>query len=258
MIVCSGVSDRLVPNRFAAGDLVAGSLLDHLDVETRADLLACGVRRSFAGDQVLFWFGDPTDHVFLLVEGWVRVSASARGGQEILYALRGPGDVLGEIAALQGWTRTATVRAVSHIRVVQFKRKQFMRMLEERPAITIAMAKQMAGRLREAEAARVDAATLDVFQRLTTFLQRLADQHGVPRNAEIVIDMPLTQQDIANQVGASLRAVNRAMKLLRERGIVSTVARRTIVVRRPTALRAFAHSDPGPPARDAPYGAQRA
>ena len=125
---------------------VAGTLLDYLGVGLREFLLRQGVRRDFAANDVLLRYGDPTDHVLLLVDGWVRVSVSTRDGQEILFALRGPGDVLGDLAALHGWPRTATVRALQPVRVVQLTSAEFKALLNLQPEIAIAMVKQMAGR----------------------------------------------------------------------------------------------------------------
>ncbi|HEX3786693.1 MAG TPA: Crp/Fnr family transcriptional regulator [Pseudonocardiaceae bacterium] len=223
---------------------VAGSLLAYLESGAQGQLLAHGVRRSFAADEVLLRYGDPTDHVFVLVHGWVRVSVSAQHGQQILFALRGPGDVLGDLAALHpSWPRTATVRALDTVGVVQLTGEQFVATLHARPAIAIGLVRQMAGRLREAEAARVDHATLGVGQRVAAYLWRLAEQHGAAGPEGIVIGMPLTQQDLADRVGSSLRAVARAMAWLRERHIVIT-SRRRIVVTGPEVLRRLARSAP--------------
>lgn len=222
---------------------VAGSLFAYLDQELRDFLVDNGVARSFAAGEVLLRYGDPTNHVLLLVHGWVRVSVSARDGQEILCGLRGPGDVLGDLAAMHGWPRTATVSALEDVRVVQLTSARFVASLHERPGIAVAMVKQMAARLREAEAARIDFATLGVDQRVAAYLRRLADQHGILGRDGVVIRMPVTQQDIANRVGASRRAVARSMALLRERRIVCT-ARRRIVLRQPDVLAAFARCEP--------------
>jgi CRP-like cAMP-binding protein len=222
---------------------VAGSLFDYLDTAAREFVLSSGAPRSFGTGEVLLRHGDPTDHVMVLVTGWVRVSVCTKDGQQVLFGLRGPGDVVGELAALNGWKRTATVHAVEDVRVVRLTRRQFLDCLRDRPDVVLAMAKQMADRLREAETVRVDLATLDVSRRVAGYLQRLADQHGVRGRDGVVIGMPLTQQDIANRVGASRRAVCRSMALLRERRVVATTRRR-IVLTRPEGLRSFAHSEP--------------
>lgn len=220
-------------------DPVAGSLLAYLDVETRQFLVSGGTRRSFAAGDVLVRHGDPTDHVLVLLAGWVRVSASAWDGQQVLFALRGPGDVIGDLAALNGSPRTATVHAVEPVVVVELTRRQFLGRMRDRPAVTIATARQLADRLQEVETARVDLMTQDVGRRVAGYLQRLADQHGVRDSDGVVIRMPLTQQDIANRVGASRRAVCRSMAQLRERRVVVTTRRR-IVLTRPEVLRSLA------------------
>jgi CRP/FNR family transcriptional regulator, cyclic AMP receptor protein len=220
---------------------VVGSLLAYLEPEEHPFLLGPGVRRSFVRDELMLRQGDPSDHVFVLTSGWVRVTVSSQDGQEVLLALRGPGDVVGELAAVQQWPRTANVRALEPVHAVQLSGTQFMTALCTRPAVAVAVIRQLAERLREAEAARVANATLDVSQRVAAYLLQLADRHGVAGRDGIVIRMPLTQQDLANRIGASRRAVARAMAVLRGRHIVVT-ARRRIVVARPDVLSSFAHA----------------
>ncbi len=212
--------------------LVVGSLLTYLEPDEREFLLASGTRRAFPGGEVMLREGDPTNHVFVLIAGWVRVYSSTADGQEVLLALRGPGDVIGDLAALHGWTRTASVKALQKVIAVQLLSSQFVSSLHARPGIAVGMIKQMSRRLRESETARVDAATLDVTRRVARYVLRLVRQHGVPEAAGRALGMPLTQQDIANHVGASRRAVARAMAILRERQIVTTEGRRIVVANR--------------------------
>jgi CRP-like cAMP-binding protein len=187
--------------------------------------------------------GDPTDHVYVLTAGWVRVSTVLADGREVLYALRGPGDVLGELSAVLNGGRTASVRTIEPVKVVQLTGVTFLASLRDRPELAIAVIKELATRLREAEMARVDLATVDVSRRVATYLLRLVADHGVAGPSGIEIDMPLTQQDIANRVGSSLRAVARAIAVLRGRGVVVT-ARKRIVVARPDVLRSLVRSVP--------------
>jgi len=224
-------------------DLVPGTLLSHLDPDARASLLAAGVHRRFDTGETLLHQGDPTDHVLVLVTGWVRVSATTTDGSAILFALRGPGDVLGELAALHGWPRTATVRALEPVAVAQFRAAAFLDLLHRQPAVSVALLKQLSIRLLDAERARVEFATLDVAHRVAVHVLHLAKQHGEPQGRTIVVRMPLTQQDLADQIGASRRAVARALGTLRERRIVTT-GRRLITVHQPEVLRAFAASAP--------------
>lgn len=226
--------------------LVAGSLLRYLQPEERDFLIKRGARRSFAENELLLRQGDPTDHVLVLLAGWVRVYSSTADGHEVLLALRGPGDVIGELAALHGWLRTASVRTLENVRVVQLTAADFIASVYERPGIALAMIKQMSMRMREAETARVDSATLDVTRRVALHILRLAQQHGVNEPSGLTLRMPLTQQDIANRVGASRRAVARAIAVLRDRHILTT-GRRRIVINQPDVLRLFSRAEPSPP-----------
>jgi CRP/FNR family cyclic AMP-dependent transcriptional regulator len=226
-----------------AQDWVSGSLFSYLKPPGQRHLLDIGLRRTFRENELLMRHGDPSDHVFLLVAGWVRVSQTAPEDQEILLALRGPGDVLGEMAALCGWPRTATIRTMERVEVVQLTSRQFVDSLYLHPEIAIAMAKQMGTRLREAEAIRMDTVTLPVSQRVYAYLTWLVEQHGSKNGEGYVINVPLSQQDIASRVGASLRAVTRALAVLRDRQILRT-SRRQFVIVRPELLRSMGPSMP--------------
>lgn len=226
-----------------ADDPVPESFLSYLESADRDFLLDRGLTRKLPADTALMHEGDPTNHVLVLLSGWVRVYRTTQDGQVILFALRGPGDVIGDLAALLGWPRTATVDSLQDIGFVQFRHDEFLACLHDRPGVGVALLKQMAVRLRDSEAARVDYATMDVAQRVAALLVHLADVHGTTTPAGVAVRMPLTQQDIANRIGGSRRAVARAIATFRERGLVST-GRRMFVVAEPDVLRSFSGNVP--------------
>jgi CRP/FNR family transcriptional regulator, cyclic AMP receptor protein len=159
--------------------VIAGTLLSYLTPADRAHLLDRGVERRLPGGAALMHQGDASDHVLVLLSGWVRVSASTPDGQVILLALRGPGDVIGELAALHDrWTRTATVETLGEVRFVQLRGRDFVDCLHERSAIAVALSRQLAVRLRDADSARIDVVTLDVARRVAALVLRLARAHG--------------------------------------------------------------------------------
>lgn len=225
------------------GSTADGALLAYLADDDRAYLLGKGVRRPFKTKDFVLLQGDPSDHVDVLVSGWVRVSAVLDDGHEVLYALRGPGDVLGDLAALHGCGRSASVRCLEPCVVVQLTGPQFLQCLRDRPEIAIALLKSMGKRLRAAESMRAESASLSVTQRIAKHLVRLASRHGRPVPDGTMIDVPLSQQDLADGIGAARRTVARGLRVLRDRGIIDT-GRRRIVVRRMQVLRAFARSEP--------------
>jgi CRP-like cAMP-binding protein len=219
-----------------------GALLAHLADADREYLLARGTRRRFRANDFVLMEGDPSDHVHVLVAGWVRVSTISEDGHEVLFGLRGPGEVLGELAAVTGRPRAASVRAIEPCTVFQLTGAQFIEVLHARPEIAIATIKTVAARLLNAESARIASAALDVSRRVAAVLVRLAEEHGRTVPEGVVIDA-LSQEDIAAQIGAARRTVARALRLLRERGIVET-GRRRFLIRELRVLRAFARSEP--------------
>lgn len=223
--------------------LVAGTFLHYLAPADREFLLDSAKVRTLPAGATLMHEGDPTDHVLVLLSGWVRVYTNARDGQVILFALRGPGDVIGDIAALQGWPRSGTVDTLGETEFAQFSHDEFLACLHDRSAVAIALLRQFAGRLRDAEAARIGFVTMDVAQRVAALLVRLADTHGHDSPAGVVVDMPLTQQDIADNIGGSRRAVARAMSTFRDRGMLDT-GRRRFVLSKLEVLRGLAGNVP--------------
>ncbi|PPK63231.1 Crp/Fnr family transcriptional regulator [Actinokineospora auranticolor] len=222
---------------------VVGSLYSFLDERDTLRLRDAGSERSYAANEVLMHEGDPTDHVHILLAGWVRVSTLTDDGTEILFALRGPGDVIGELAAILGMPRSVTVRTIEPVKVLQVRGPVFVRCVREQPDLSLAVIKSIATRLRDAEAVRVDITTMDVTRRLALYLLRLARDHGTPGPEGISVEMPLTQLDIANHVGASLRAVARSMAMLRDRGIISN-ARKRYTIAKPAVLRSLIRTAP--------------
>lgn len=209
---------------------------DDLSDADRVYLFEQGVRRSVGADEVLLREGDPSTHVQLIISGWVRVSTMGSDGREVVLALRGPGDVLGDMVVLKQGERTASVRSLEPVSFVQWPSDRFMACLRARSGIAIALAAAIASRLRDAEALRVGAASLDVSKRVARYIFELARDRGKPSSEGVVVDVPVSQEEIAAHLGVSRRAVVRAMTVLRGRNVVTT-SRMRVVVHRPDVLR---------------------
>ena len=220
---------------------VRGSLLDQIAPAERAALLERGIPRSFRPAEILHRQGDPASHVFIVVHGWCRVSTTDQAGQVTLLALRGPGDVLGELAAINGWPRTATVATLDPVEVRQLTGAAFVETVLANRVLALGLLRNLSERLYAANTARVEMATLDVSRRLASYLLQLGADHGTTTPSGLIIDIPLSQQDLADRLGASRRAISRTLGVLRERSAVTTMPRR-IVLRRLDVLRALAGS----------------
>jgi CRP-like cAMP-binding protein len=158
-------------------------------------------------------------------------------GREVVLALRGPGDVVGEMVSIGGGRRSATVTAIDRVEALLIDASRFVAFLSDSPHASSILTRILVGRLREADQHRLAAGSMTVGQRLARLLLDLANCYGVPaRGGGTRIALALSQRDLAAWVGGSHRTVAREMEKWRERGFVTT-GRRSVIVQQKDALR---------------------
>lgn len=195
-------------------------------------VMALGSRKRYAADSHLLTEGDRSSHVVIILQGWVTVSvATDRGATRLILGLRGPGELLGEMAALDNHPRSATVRALGPIEAQVISGDAFRRFLALYPRVSGLVMRQLTFRLRSADQERSALASLTVLQRLATRLMELsraepagpftpsASSRG-PSPAGTVVH--LAQDELAATVGATREAVAKALRLLRTQQVVRT------------------------------------
>ncbi|MFD4030205.1 Crp/Fnr family transcriptional regulator [Streptomyces sp. NPDC058637] len=215
--------------------------LARLERADRAALLALGGRLRFGTRSALIHQQEPSSHVLLITEGWTKVTASAANGYEALLALRGPGDIVGESSALTGRARSATVTALEPVEAVAVEHDLFKEYLSRSPAAAFTLLGLTSDRTRAADRRRLEFASLTVRERFAVLLLDLARTHGVRTEEGIELTVPLSKQELAGSVGASREMVQRLLRDLRARQVVST-GRRTLLILRPDVLRRIARA----------------
>ncbi|MFE0176261.1 Crp/Fnr family transcriptional regulator [Streptomyces sp. NPDC059002] len=216
--------------------------LARLESEERSALLALGHELNFGPRIQLLHQHEPSSHVLLILHGWTKVTAAAANGYEALLALRGPGDIIGESAALTGRPRSATVTALEAVRAVAVEHERFTEFLDRSPAAAFALLGLTSDRTRAADRRRLEFASMSVRERFAAFLLDLARTHGRRTDEGIELAVPLSKQELAGSVGASREMVQRLLKELRDRGVVTT-GRRALVIVRPDVLRRIARAE---------------
>ncbi|SCG67980.1 Crp/Fnr family transcriptional regulator [Micromonospora coxensis] len=218
-----------------------GTFLANLSPTARDALTRAGRRQVYPAGTALFHQGDPSRHVVLIGEGWVKVTSYSRQGWEALLAIRGPGDILGELSAVDGRPRLATVSGLTRVTATVLTAEQLQDCLTAWPEIALSLLRHLASSLREADNRRVEYGSSNGDSRLVVLLVELLEKHGVPSPEGVVLDLPLTQQDLAASVGTSREVVARTLRVLRQRDVLLT-RRRQIVVVQPDLLRSLAGS----------------
>jgi CRP-like cAMP-binding protein len=211
------------------------SFLARLDPVSRDALLSAGHEVVSPARKHLLREGDTEGRMFVLLEGWVRVMTVSLEGHVQLLAVRSAGELVGELATLRGASRSATVVTLTPVRAVRLAASDLLTLLGERPSVGLALLADLAEKVVDAGRQLNLRATESAEERLVALLRRLMQDVGRPCDGGTVIDLSLSQEDLAGLIGASRESVARALCRLRADGVVSTQWRR-IVVRDSAAL----------------------
>ncbi len=214
----------------------AETFLAELTSDERTVFESLGRVRSFRPGEAVFHEGDDAGGVVAILSGRVKVSLAGVAGREVVLGFPGPGELVGELAALTERPRSATVIAVENVEALGVRGADFRRFVAEHPRIAPLVFRHLAELVAEADRAQVDLATRDVTARIAGRLLELAAESGEPDGQGIRITLPLSQEELASWAGASREAVAKALHVLRELGWVQT-RRREIRVLDPHALR---------------------
>ncbi|MFG3054468.1 Crp/Fnr family transcriptional regulator [Kitasatospora sp. NPDC048239] len=194
-----------------------------LDATDREALLGLGTRVELAADTQLFAQGDASDYVVVVLGGWIKVVSYSSAGYRALLALRGPGDLLGEQAVLEGRPRSASLLAATGVEVLQLTAARFRAFAQSRQGTAAALEQTLSRRLREADEHRTNV-TEPVAVRLAALLLDLGERCGepVPHTGGIRIGLNLSQDDLAGLVLSSRRTVSRVLEQWRGQGLIAT------------------------------------
>jgi CRP/FNR family cyclic AMP-dependent transcriptional regulator len=180
--------------------------LSNEELET---LSGTSTSRSFPKNTVVIHENDPADSLFIIESGKVKVYCSDKNGKEFIMNTQGEGDYFGELALLDDSTRSASVRTVEKSSFCIIFKDNFNRVLDEHPNIARKLIRNLAARVRKLTADVKSLALQDVYGRVANVLMDLAEERG---DGSLYIPEKLTQQDIADRVGASREMVARILK----------------------------------------------
>lgn len=220
--------------------MVAETFVDRLPPADSKAARQLGTVRRYRRQATLLLEGDRSDHVLLLRDGRVKIVSTSVDGKEVVVAVRGPGELVGELNALAGSEapRAGSVIALDDVTAQAIAAADFLSYLEQHPAAALALVRQLAERLREASDRHAVAGSYDTLHRVARELLRRADLHGEPSDDGVLVGEGLSQTDLAGLVAASRESVARALGVLRRQELITT-SRRSIVVRDVDGLRRF-------------------
>lgn len=204
-----------------------GEFITLLTSDEVAALYAAGHPRRWDRGSTMFTEGETGDWVLILTTGRVKVSSHTAAGGEVVLAVRGPGALLGEFAAIDGLPRSATVTALEPVEGVTIR--DFPGYLREHGRVAVLLMRMVIGKMRDSDRKRIEYGAFDTTGRVATRLIELAERYGEPANGGVRVMLPLSQDELAGWTGASREAVSKALRSLRDRGLIETGRRRVII-----------------------------
>ena len=176
---------------------------------------------AFNAGQVVFARGDPGREIFFVVSGRVRLSILTAEGRELSFAHAEAGQIFGEIAVLDGGMRSADATAVTRVAALTLSKASLMRLIESRPVVREAVIRFLCSRVREADHQLEGIALYPIEVRLARFfLATTRQKAGATPGAQVVLDLPISQSELALLIGASRPKVNAALALLEDGGAI--------------------------------------
>jgi CRP/FNR family cyclic AMP-dependent transcriptional regulator len=179
---------------------------------------------------VLFHEGQPGDQLFLIIEGKVKLGHASADGRESLMAVLGPGEMFGELSLFDPGPRAASATALTEARVVRLDNAQLMPWLAGRPEVAASLLQALARRLRRTNEAMADLVFSDVPGRVAKALMELGEKFGSMVPGGLLVTHDMTQEEIAQLVGASRETVNKALADFAQRGWISLESRQVLIL----------------------------
>ena len=200
--------------------LRSAALFSALDDDAAAALRMSMVELKLARGDVLFSEGQPGDKLCVIESGKIKLGHTASDGRESIIAVLGAGEMLGELSLFDPGPRTATAVAVTPTKVLSLGHDALLPWLVGRPDLAVALLAALARRLRRTNEALADLVFSDVPGRVAKALLDLGSKFGEPTTEGLLVRHELTQEELAQLVGASRETVNKALADFSQRGWV--------------------------------------
>jgi CRP-like cAMP-binding protein len=182
--------------------------------------------------QVIYLPGDPGKTVYFVNGGRVKISKVTRDGKELTLAYRGPGELFGEIALVEGGPREEMAEAMENALLTEMERGDFERLIQTQPLLGLRLARLLTQRRRDIENKIENLVFKDVNSKLAELLIRLGNEFGVDDARGTLVALKITHQEMANLIGSTRETVSLTLSQLKRKGLIKTDGRKVIIAHR--------------------------
>jgi CRP/FNR family transcriptional regulator len=211
--------------------LAQAPLFAALDADASEALKSATRTRRFRRGDIVFAEGEAGDALYVVIDGKVKIFRTSPDGRENMLAVLGPGEMFGELSLFDPGPRTATVAAITDCALASLAHEALRPWLAGRPELGVQLLQALAQRLRRTNEAMADLVFSDVPGRVAKTLLDLADRFGTPApEGGVRVTHDLTQEELAQLVGASRETVNKALSEFASRGWIRLDGRAVLLI----------------------------
>ncbi|MGK9367657.1 Crp/Fnr family transcriptional regulator [Melioribacter sp. Ez-97] len=204
----------------------AGSFLKYVPIfsnlpeDTLKSIENSGARKIYSKNEVILKEDESGTALFIILSGKVKVSRTSEDGKEVILSILSENDFFGEMAILDGQTRSATVTAIEDSEIFIIQRNDFIELLKEHHDVALALLEELTRRLRSADV-KIKALSLkDAEGKVATVLLELAESIGKIKQGKVELEKLPVQQDIANMAGTSRETISRTLHSFAKKGLI--------------------------------------
>jgi len=193
-------------------------IFNELSDQELEKIAGLGIRKKYKKGSIILLEEETGAALFVIVSGKVKIVRMDDDGREVILSILGESDFFGEMAILDGLTRSASVVATSKSELFMIHRRDFLKLLNDYPLVAIALLRELTGRLRKADAQIKSLSLKDAAGRVANVVLQLADDIGMFRKGRVEIDELPLQQDLANMAGTSRETISRMIHKFIKKG----------------------------------------
>ena len=204
-------------------------LFTALDEAAAISLRASMDSVKIAKGSILFKEGDDGEHLYVIIDGKLKLGTSSGDGRENLLSILGPGEMFGELSLFDPGPRTSTATAVTDAKLLSLSHEKVIPWLKQNPEVSLQLLTRLSQRLRRTNKAVGDLVFSDVPGRVAKALIDLGDRFGKTTPEGLLVNHDLTQEELAQLVGASRETVNKALADFAGRGWLKLDGRSVLI-----------------------------
>ncbi|MCX7797293.1 MAG: Crp/Fnr family transcriptional regulator [Melioribacter sp.] len=191
-----------------------------LPINELEKIIKIGTKKKYHKNEIILKEDEAGTALFVIISGKVKVSRTSSDNKEVILTILTESDFFGEMAILDGQTRSATVTALEDTELFIIQRNDFLNLLKNHPEISIVLLQELTKRLRAADV-KIKALSLkDAEGKVATVLLQLADDIGKIKQGKVELDNLPNQQDLANMAGTSRETISRTLHAFAKKGLI--------------------------------------